>query len=300
MKHLVLLLATLLLAVASSFGQQLTRVETIAGDSTIAMVNRGGIEYLQSGVIWVAVGDYPHTGKNIAYLSTDNGATWVKRPITTNAAIGSPGNVTCFTAKDANTAIAGLGTGEILRTTNSGVTWDTVTSYSDGFFDGVRFVSGDTVIAYGDASVPPSTTGTYVGRSVDAGKTWTRVASLPGDSLNTPNIYAGYASYGNGMATFGRNVWLTLYNTTNDPPSILKSTDAGSTWSWFRVTLPGGPALNYYIRSITFKDANVGFAVCKRAYVNAATNDNYLVRTTDGGRTWSDTISVEQFPEQTP
>jgi photosystem II stability/assembly factor-like uncharacterized protein len=293
MKHLVLLLAVLLLVVSFSFGQQpqLSRLAALAGDSTTAMVNRGGIEYLPSGVIWVAVGDYPHTGKNIAYLSTDNGATWVKRPITTNAAIASPGNVTGFTAKDANTAIAGLGTGEILRTTNGGVKWDTVTSYTDGFIDGVRFVSGDTVIAYGDA--PPTTTGTYVARSVDAGKTWTRVASLPGDSLNTPNIYAGYASYGNGMEVYGRNVWLTLYNTANDPPSILKSTDAGNTWQWFRVTLPGGPALNYYIMSITFKDANVGYAVCRRAYVNDAAHSNYLVKTTDGGRTWSDTICVE-------
>ncbi len=289
----------LVLIVAVMVGQQaqLTRLVTIAGDSTTATITRGTIDYLPSGVIWVAGGEYPFSGngKHIAYLSTDFGATWVKRSVYTYPGVGSSPGISGIAAKDANVAVVVTTTGEILRTTNGGVKWDTVSTYSPGigFCDGVKFVSGDTMVAYGDADA----SGLYVARSFNAGLTWTRVpnvnSSLPGDSLNAAGIYAGYATYAQAMETYGRNVWITLYNTSNDPPSILKSTDAGNTWSWFRVTLPGGPALNYYFRSITFKDANVGFAVCRRAYVNASSNDNYLVKTTDGGRTWSDTISVE-------
>jgi photosystem II stability/assembly factor-like uncharacterized protein len=295
MKRLVLILAALLLVVAFSFGQQpqLTAISTIGGDAVTTIQCRSA-EYLPSGVIWLQAADVPYTGKNFVYLSTDNGATWVKRSVYTNAALGSAG-ISMITAKDANTALVCLTTGEILRTTNAGVKWDTVTSYSTpdvAFCDGIKFVGQDTVIAYGDADDK----GIYVARSIDAGKTWTRYpnvnSSLPGDSLNIGGIYAGYVTYGSAMEVYGKTIWITLYNTANDPPSILKSTDGGTTWSWFRVTLPGGPALNYYIRSITFKDNNVGFAVTKRAYVNATSNDNYLVKTTDGGRTWSDTINV--------
>jgi photosystem II stability/assembly factor-like uncharacterized protein len=295
MKRLVLILVALLLVVTFSFGQQpqLTAVSTIAGDAVTAIQCRS-VEYLPSGVIWIQAADVPYTGKNFVYLSTDNGATWVKRNVYTNAALSSPG-IANITAKDANTALVALTTGEILRTTNGGVKWDTVSSYSTpdvAFCDGIRFVGQDTVVAYGDAD----NKGVFVARSVDAGKTWTRVpnvnSSLPGDSLNSDGIYAGYVTYGQAMEAFGKTIWITLYNTSNDPPSILKSTDGGTTWSWFRVTLPSGPANNYYFRSITFKDNNVGFAVGRRAYGTTTANDNYLCKTTDGGRTWSDTISV--------
>jgi photosystem II stability/assembly factor-like uncharacterized protein len=297
MKRLALILVMALLVVAVSFGQQfqMTRLATIAGDSTTKTISRSGLDYLPGGVIWVPAADYPYTGKNFVYLSTDNGTTWVKRDIYTNAALSSPGIVN-VTAKDANTALVATTTGEIYRTTNGGVKWDIVTSYSTpdvAFCDGIKFVGQDTVIVYGDADDK----GVFVSRSINAGATWTRVpnvnASLPGDSLNTGGIYAGNASYGQAMEVYGKNVWLTLYNTANDPPSILKSTDGGTTWSWFRVTLPSGPANNYIILSITFKDANVGYAVTRRAYSSSTTNSNYLCKTTDGGRTWSDTLSVE-------
>jgi len=283
----------LALLVVVSFGQtpQMTAVTTIAGDAVTATMTRGAIAYLPGGVIWIAAGDNPHTGKNFVYLSTDNGGTWVKRTLFTNSALSSPA-VDGIAAKDANTAFVCTTTGEILRTTNGGVKWDTVTSYSTpdvAFCDGIAYVGTDTLVAYGDADAQ----GVYVSRSVNGGATWTRYTNLPTDSLKADGIYAGYASYASGMASYGRTAWATLYNTSNDPPGILKTTDGGATWSWFRVTLPGGPALNYYIRSITFKDQNVGFAVCKRAYVNDAAHDAYLVKTTDGGRTWSDTISVE-------
>jgi photosystem II stability/assembly factor-like uncharacterized protein len=298
MRRLIVFVVGLqLLLVALSFAQQaqLTRLAVVAGDSTVATRSRAAMDYLPSGVIWVASSDFPYTGKNFMYLSTDNGATWVKRSVYTNSGLGSPG-ITGVAAKDANTCILCTTTGEIFRTTNGGVKWDTVTTYGTpdvAFCDGVRFVSGDTLIAYGD----PDDKGVYVARSFDAGKTWVRTpnvkSSLPGDSLNTAGIYESQASYAQGSEVFGRTIWLTLDNTLGDPGSILKSTDAGATWSWFRITLPGGASVDNYLRSITFKDANVGYGVCRQAGGTASVNANYLTKTTDGGRTWSDTISVQ-------
>ena len=297
MKRLVLILVVFqLLGLVLVLGQQVqvTRLATIAGDSTVATRSRAAMDYLPSGVIWVASSDYPYTGKNFVYLSTDHGANWVKKSVYTNAALGSPG-ITGLAAKDANTCILCTTTGEILRTINGGVKWDTVGGYTGdlAFCDGVRFVNGDTLVAYGDSDEK----GVFVARSFDAGKTWSRIpnvnSSLPGDSLQISGLYESQASYAQGSEVFGRTIWLTLDNTLGDPASILKSTNAGATWSWFRIALPGGASVNNYLRSITFKDANLGFAVCRQAYGTASVNGAYLLKTTDGGRTWSDTISVE-------
>lgn len=286
--------SVLLLLVASAFGQQLqfTGLTTIAGDS-VNKIQCKSVEYLPSGVIWIQAADVPYAQKDFAYLSTDHGATWVKRMQVSNPAYG--GVAVCnIVAKDANTALIGLRTGEILRTTNGGVKWDTVASYADGdgWMDGVRYVGQDTLVAYGDAiSTDPN--GVYLARSVDGGATWTRFTNLPGDSLKIPGLYAGSFTYGQAMESYGKTAWASLYNTSNDPPSILKTTDGGTTWSWFRVTLPSGPAQNYIINSITFKNENVGFVVGRRAYGSTTAFNNYLCKSTDGGRTWSDTISVE-------
>jgi photosystem II stability/assembly factor-like uncharacterized protein len=294
MKQSIQFLVMASIYVACSVAQQahLTRVATLTGpaDSTTFYQFRC-VEYLSHGIIWISAAGLPYKGDNYVCLSTDDGATWAKRTVYTNAALATPG-ITGLASKDGNTAFISLSTGEILRTINAGVKWDTVSSYSTAdvaFCGGVRYVGQDTLVAYGDADAQ----GVFVTRSVDGGKTWSRNLSLPSDSLRADGLYASYVSYGQGMESFGKTAWATLYNTANDPPSILKTTDGGVTWSWFRVTLPSGPALGYLMRSITFEDASVGFAVSRRAYSSSSVGDNYLTKTTDGGRTWSDTISVE-------
>jgi photosystem II stability/assembly factor-like uncharacterized protein len=280
--------------VACSVAQQvqLTRVATLIGpaDSTTFYQFRC-VEYLPHGIIWISAAGLPYKGDNYVFLSTDEGATWAKRSVYTNATLATPG-ITGLASKDGNTAFISLSTGEIMRTINAGVKWDTVSSYSTGdvaFCGGVRYVGQDTLVAYGDADAQ----GVFVSLSVDGGKTWRRNLSLASDSLRADGLYAGYVSYGQGMESFGKTAWATLYNTANDPPSILKTTDGGATWLWFRVMLPSGPNLGFLMRSITFEDASVGFAVSRRAYSSTSAGDNYLTKTTDGGKTWSDTISVE-------
>jgi photosystem II stability/assembly factor-like uncharacterized protein len=293
MKRLVLILTLVLLVVAVSLAQQaqMTSVTTIAGDS-VKLYQFRSVEYLPNGVIWLQAAPIAYTGANYVFVSSDNGVTWFKRLVYTNSGLGSPG-ISMITAKDQYNAFVATTTGEIFRTTNGGVKWDTVTKYSTpdvAFADGIKYVGQDSLVAYGDAA---DAQGVFVTRSFDGGNTWTRFTNFSNDSLKTNGIYAGSVSYGGAMEAYGKTAWLTLYNTANDPPSILKTTDGGTTWSWFRVTLPSGPANNYSILSLTFKDANVGFAVSRRAYASATTNSNYLTRTTDGGKTWSDTISVE-------
>ncbi len=238
------------------------------------------VEYLSGGIVWLSAYSTTAPEVDFAYRSTDDGATWTK------SVIATPGPGLCnIAAKDANTAIVGMYDGRIMRTTNGGARWDSVYYYGagSGFMDGVKFM-GDTVIAYGDAADSV----VQVVRSTNAGATWTRITNLP---AGTKNYLYGYATYGQGMDVFGQTVWISIYASGYDP-GILKSTDAGLTWSLIVCPLTGGTANNYYFRSIHFKDANIGYAM-DRQPGSSSSLARFLHKTTNGGLTWSDTINVE-------
>lgn len=285
MKRMLLLVLLLALGLSLSLAQW-TEYKKVANDS-IQYVTAVGLNYSSTGVVWVTASDYPVTGKNFAFLSTDFGATWARKDIYTNATLTSVG-CRAIAAKNASIAFVTTTTGEILRTTNGGSKWDTVYSYftSTAFFDGIRYIGQDSLLAFGDAD----TSGMCVVRSLDGGTTWTRSTNLP-DSAKLSNYYASYATYGQAMDVYGKNVWLPLYYGSSQSPAMLYSSDAGGTWSYWKITLPGGMPNNNRLRSIAFKDASVGYGSSYQV-TSSSTTANYLVKTTDGGHTWSDTISV--------
>jgi len=289
MKRLLLLSVLLLVGLSIVAAQpQWTEFKKV-GDDSIQYLQLRGLQYLPSGVVWVTGGDYPYTGFNFALRSTDHGQTWTKNAIYTNATLGSIG--TCgIAAKDANNACVATTTGEILRTTNGGTQWDTVFSYADpsvAFCDGIAYIGTDSLLAFGDADA----LGMFVATSYDGGATWTRNMSLP-DSAMLPTYYASYVTFGKAMDVYGKHIWITMYYGSSIPPAMLYSSDAGATWAYWKIALPTGLPNNYYLRSISMKDENVGYGVSRRIGTSTA-GDNYLVKTTDGGRTWSDTICVD-------
>jgi hypothetical protein len=174
--------------------------------------------------------------------------------------------------------------GVMMRSTNYGVKWDTVgASYGTGaFYDGVNFISKDTVIAYGDGV--DSTL--YITRSTDRGATWTRVL-LAGNLSPNFKTYVVASAGSRGMTSVGNTVWLGAYS--NDgaifTPLMMKSTDAGLTW-----TATEYPALGakrkWSMTQFSFKNATNGYALITNSYTQS------LHRTTDGGATWSDTINI--------
>ncbi len=284
MKRMILVSFVLALVCLVSFGQPTWTSLTSLSPTTMQF---RGIEYLSGGIVWIQAAKATYDGANYVYVSTDDGTTWTQRTVGTNSGVSSPW-LSNVAAANANLAIVGTTTGEILRTTNGGVKWDTVLvqyNASLGFMDGVKFLNADTAIAFGDAD----TAGSFVARSTNGGATWTRVTNLP-DSSKRSEWFAGYVTYGQAMDVYQRTIWCAQYYGSGKRPFILKSTDAGTTWTDFPIALPGGEVQDYYLRSINFKDANVGYGVIRQ--VSASSNASYLVKTTDGGATWSDTISV--------
>jgi photosystem II stability/assembly factor-like uncharacterized protein len=254
----------------------------------LATTNYVSLDYLPSGVIWIV--GYSASGtttENYGYRSTDNGTNWTRFTVTPLQAT-RPG-ICNIAVRDANTALVGYFTGEILRTTNGGVNWDTVYSYGDKtqYINGIKFVGSNVAIAVGDADA----SGCMVARSTDAGATWTRETGFPtdADSVTTAFYWAGYATLGACMDVVGSTVWTTWYFGSTQQPLIMKSTDAGVTWSKWRADL-ASLATNYYYRSVNFADQNLGYASTR----GDGTTDTYIYyKTTDGGLTWAKQPEME-------
>ncbi len=248
-----------------------------------------GIEMLPGGVVWI-IGNNLGFSSFYGYRSVDNGTTWKKFTIPPQPAANG---ITNIAAKDSNIAVVGLNNGYLLRTTNGGTKWDSVYAYADintAWMDAVNCVgtTRDTMLAFGDADL----SGIFVGRSTNAGATWTRLTNLPAtDSITAATFYAGYYTFGQCTDVYQKTIWSSWYFGGGVDPRMLVSTDAGGSWAVYKNVLPAGNAYDTYIRSINFKDQNVGYGVIKGL---SSSSTYWMIKTTDGGKTWSDTINVEK------
>lgn len=247
-----------------------------------------GIAIVGGNVVWINGNENSSTPALFyGYRSVDGGTTWKGWTATLPAATGG---VTNIAAKDSSIAVFGTDLGDLYRTKDGGATWDSVFAYGNGkgFMDGVMTVgaTGDTMIALGDADAA----GLCVARSTNAGLTWTRLTLPSKDSLTGDTWYASYYTYGQAMDVYGSKIWMSLYYGSGYDPRILVSTDAGNTWDVFATPLPGGNSYDTYFRSINFLNENVGWGVAKGL---SSSSTSWAVKTTDGGKTWSDTINVQ-------
>lgn len=234
--------------------------------------------------IWIG-GWVNGTDEDFVLRSTDGGATWTRKSIISFT--NSQGFA--LAARDANIALAATWIGDIYRTTDGGANWSLVHNYGggNGFFNGVKFGGGDSVMAVGDAT---DATGLYVVKSTDAGATWTRFTNLPTFEATTSSIIAS-ASYHQMMDAIGPYYWITTYVASGTAPTVLRTTNFGGTWTSTAVTLTGGLTQAYYFRSINMTDLNTGWGVPRQ---NGTGLRHFVHKTTDGGATWSDTILVER------
>jgi photosystem II stability/assembly factor-like uncharacterized protein len=235
-----------------------------------------------TGGFWV--GGYVNTTNfDVTVRSTNNGATWVRDTLEFTNQLGYE-----FAARNLNVAIAATWIGDIYRTTDGGATWNKVFTYGSGagYFDGIIFTGGDSVMAVGDADG----SGLCVVKSTDAGATWTRFTNLPATEA-TAGMWISSAGNHQAMDAIGQNVWISVYVGSGTLPRILRTTDWGTTWTSGDVSLTGGSAQAYYIRSLNMLDKNVGWLIPRQT---ASGVRSFVHKTTNSGVTWSDTILVER------
>lgn len=153
--------------------------------------------------------------------------------------------------------------GTLLRTDDGGSSWSGVATGLTQPLNVVRVLSPDTFVVAGRCALR---------RSDDGGKTFTRLpwtasdASCTGgiSSVSFPDSATGFLLLGNG--------------------NILRSTDAGKTWSR-RTAVPGTAATSassgVVPTDVTFTSPTVGFAT---------TNSGSVFATADAGNTWTPVV----------
>ena len=205
---------------------------------------------------------------------------------------------------DGQTAVAAMfrstaaGGGQILRTSNGGVSWTAVQGNGfagpAGFNNWVHMFDANVGVSLGDPNTGPGSASPYfeVLRTIDGGLTWTRI---PASSLPAP-APAPAAEGGLVRSYFALRGTNTIWASTTQqqpvgPCRILKSTDAGLTWTAYNT-----PLINQ-INRIAFKDALNGIAFNTAAAPGTPTTPPTpgtinVIRTTDGGVTWVPIIPV--------
>jgi photosystem II stability/assembly factor-like uncharacterized protein len=177
------------------------------------------------------------------------------------------------------------GDGRIYKTSDGGANWTLqYHNTSPGvFFNSIAFWDQDHGIAVSD----PFNGSFLIVTTTDGGNNWNQVpsANIPAP---LPNEFAGITSTGGtSLAVEGtNNAWFgTGYGTaTGSPLRVLRSTDQGLHWTAVNTPL-STTGQNYGITTIAFKDSLNGFA--GSAHIPFSGTENSLVKTTDGGQSWT-------------
>lgn len=282
-----------------------SRVITAGADGAMAASADGGATFAAIGgprlagryfLIRPAPGDAAFaTGEDGALArTTDGGRTWTTVGVPTSSDVA---DVSFATAK---TGYALDTDGRLFRSTNGGTSWASLDTGTTARPTAVYAHSARIVLLVGPKGVRRSTNGarsfssvrgvvsgarlsdydeargatfvfgtTVVLRSADRGRTWRRV-QLP--SRRTRVQHADFVSARTGYLgdTRGR-----LYRTTN----------GGARWTEVR----GVGTSDWY--GMSFSSSSSGFLVMNR--FGRSTDLGYLLRTTDGGRTWAPQLVTE-------
>jgi len=187
--------------------------------------------------------------------STDAGLTWVTLPIVNSSGtvyfgvnfydfeVLSPGVIVAV-------GILSLGNNEIiLKSSDYGVTWQTVSSYSSGAWprvqNAVTFVSANTGFTVGSNGRMLKTS--------NGGATWSALSSGVGVELKDVCFTSTTTGFAVGQG------------------KVLKTTNGGTSWS--NTSFSGS-----FFYAVHFPSANVGYAVGE---------DRKIIKTTNGGTSWT-------------
>jgi photosystem II stability/assembly factor-like uncharacterized protein len=194
---------------------------------------------------------------NKMYKSTDCGRFWNNVYFHQNAEVV----LTDIVVDSYNSSIMYISTsaGEILKSTNSGISWATVYRATSGMFVDLEISSSDSRVIYA------ATQKKGIFKTTNSGADW---AGL-GDGLKS---YSGSHEYQGMVIDSDSSDSLILASKFG----MLRTQDGGSTWEIVDL-LPGEKKTSIYSLAVNPKDGDDIY------YATRTT----LVKTTDGGETWS-------------
>ncbi len=193
---------------------------------------------------------------------------------------------------DDTTGFACGNSGRIIKTTDAGNSWSTLTTGTTSRFYDVFFSDVNNGIAVG-------AWGNYM-KTTDGGATWTSPASPSTQNMYNLRYSAGVLLMlcGNGeilrSSNFG-NTWTTINAGPDDhyvahmnsngvgfcggDATLYKTIDYGVSWTLIKANAP-----HSLLTKVSFADNNHGLSV---GYMTTGGNQNAIIRTSDGGHTWT-------------
>jgi len=228
-------------------------------------VSLRGVHAVDDDVVWA-------TGSDGTVLrTTDGGRFW------TRFHLGAGLEIRDVHAFDAQTAYVLVVTepASVLRTRDGGGTWEELYRCPEpgAFLDSFSFLDRDHAILFGD----PIDGRFLILVTADGGATWE-----PAEAPAAEEGEAAFAASGTCVVSAGEHAWI---GTGGHVSRVLRSTDAGRTWTATPSTLLAGtPTTGVY--SVAFRDARHGVVVGGdyTAPQEARRNAAY---TRDGGLTWT-------------
>ncbi len=191
---------------------------------------------------------------------------------------------------------ASAATTQIVRTTDSGQTWQQST-IPMGYLRQMTFVDaqhGWILAGWDSGGGPAEAVAVY--RTVDGGKTWSNVSNALAASTDGPP--PGQLPYGgskSGIQFLNTSTgWITGMAQGNDMALLYVSHDGGATWNPQTLpTSPGVPSAQLSLGSPTFFSATDG--ILPVIFTNADTGKGFatgIYVTHDGGKTWANTTPL--------
>ncbi len=273
MKKILLTFSLLLAVVITSNAQWLAQpiTGTAATGTTFQYV-----DVVNASTVWSLGIKVNGTGAQIAggaYAKTINGGTtWTSGLLTGVAPTYGGANITATHPDTAWIATFNpSGGGQVYKTVNGGTSWAAQTTATfalpDGFPNFVHFWNGGAGVTMGDPNPAAVATGRFeIYTTTNGGTNWIRVpnANIPVHITDEYGLTNSFGITGN-----------TVYFGTNKG-RVYKSTDRGLNWTVSQTPFAG------LVYGISFKDANVGFAVSASTGVTTS-----IAKSIDGGMTWS-------------
>jgi len=229
-------------------------------------------------IVWARAYNYGSPDQYIREFTrtTDGGISWITGTISFTGSesygvsnIFPLSDLVCYACMF---PLEGTG-GKIVKTIDGGIIWteQSTATFPGSWADFVHFFNENDGVAMGD----PVTTDFVIYTTSDGGVNW-----LPLVSANIPNCQSGEAGVTNMYTAVGNTIWFS-----SSKGRVFKSTDKGLNWTVASTGLAK-------LVSLSFKDANTGFAVL--------TTTPYTVKKTiDGGATWT-TLTPAGFDEKYP
>lgn len=192
----------------------------------------------------------------------------------------TPNILTDVVVIDKTTAFASATLGSILKTTDAGLTWQTLKTGEDIWYNSISVVANDHIWATGPNE--------FLVSSHDGGKTWKNEKIGNIAYFYKVQFFDANNGFVAGSAILSENQTEAIYQ-------MYVTADGGKTWKL------QNSSLGFFPMEMYFTSAKEGYTIVKN---DEKTGKDRFVKTTDGGKTWKDVkefananLSTMSFPD---